>query len=304
MPQAPRMRAIFKLLRPHQWSKNMLVVLPVVFAHQLGMSSAMVREALAFLAFNITASAAYVFNDLLDRDRDREHPTKRRRPIASGAVSPMMAYWIIFLLLLLNSYPAMMLGWPTALALLGYLMLTTLYSKWLKSRVLVDVFVLAGLYTTRIIVGSIAVRVVPSIWLLSLSMFIFFSLALVKRFTELELVESKQPDARLLGRDYRASDIDTLRAMGVSSGTTAVLILALYIDSTQAARQYANPLWLWPTCPILWYWLSRMWIKTTRGQMHDDPIVYSLRDRGSWVSFGAIVLCWTCASLGLPPNLD
>ena len=157
----------------------------------------------------------------------------------------------------------------------GYLLLTTAYSRWLKKRVLIDVMLLASLYTSRIIVGSVATQVVPSMWLLSLSMFIFFSLALVKRLTELMPLHPDKQSGSLHGRDYAYPDSDTLRSMGIAAGTTAVLVLALYIDSAQAANQYANPLWLWPSCAVLWYWISRMWIKTCLLYTSD---VYRLAD--------------------------
>jgi 4-hydroxybenzoate polyprenyltransferase len=263
---------------------------------------------LAFLAFNFTASLGYVVNDILDRERDRLHKRKKNRPIAGGAISVPVACAIGAVLFLGALALGAFLGVVVLWSLGGYLVLTTLYSKWLKERVLIDVLALASLYTSRIIVGAVAAGVVPSVWLLSLSMFMFFSLALVKRCTELMLVDASEKGSGLhgrdmRGRDYALADADTLRAMGIASSTTAVLVLALYIDTSQAAHQYANPLWLWPTCPILWYWMCRMWIKTTRGQMHDDPIVYSLTDRGSWMSFAALAFCWAAASLGLAPHL-
>jgi 4-hydroxybenzoate polyprenyltransferase len=308
MTRAGLLYSAGRLIRPHQWAKNLLVFVPIAFAHQLGRPEILLRVVLAFAAFSFTASLGYVVNDMLDRERDRLHKRKRNRPLASGAISMPMAAAVGAVLFLgafaLGAYLGEALLWSLG----GYLILTMLYSKWLKERVLIDVLALASLYTSRIIVGAVAASVLPSVWLLSLSMFMFFSLALVKRCTELLLIDSAEKGSGLhgrdlRGRDYALTDFDTLRAMGIASSTTAVLVLALYIDTAQAVHQYANPLWLWPTCPILWYWMARMWIKTTRGQMHDDPIVYSLADRGSWISFAAIALCWLAASLGLAPHL-
>jgi 4-hydroxybenzoate polyprenyltransferase len=306
--KAEFLRSAWRLIRPHQWAKNLLVFVPIAFAHQLGNPAMLLRALLAFAAFNFTASLGYVVDDILDRERDRLHKKKKTRPLASGAISVPVAWGIGAVLFLGALALGVYLGGGLLLSLGGYLVLTTVYSKWLKERVLIDVLALASLYTSRIIVGAVAISVVPSVWLLSLSMFMFFSLALVKRCTELMLIDSTEKGSGLhgrdlRGRDYALDDADTLRAMGIASSTTAVLVLALYIDTAQAVHQYANPLWLWPTCPILWYWLSRMWIKTTRGQMHDDPIVYSLTDRGSWISFAAIGLCWAAASMGLAPHL-
>jgi 4-hydroxybenzoate polyprenyltransferase len=308
MTKAGLVVSAWRLIRPHQWAKNLLVLVPAAFAHQLGRPETLLRVVLAFLAFNFTASLGYVVNDILDRERDRLHKRKKNRPIAGGAISVPVACAIGAVLFLGALALGAFLGVVVLWSLGGYLVLTTLYSKWLKERVLIDVLALASLYTSRIIVGAVAAGVVPSVWLLSLSMFMFFSLALVKRCTELMLVDASEKGSGLhgrdmRGRDYALADADTLRAMGIASSTTAVLVLALYIDTSQAAHQYANPLWLWPTCPILWYWMCRMWIKTTRGQMHDDPIVYSLTDRGSWMSFAALAFCWAAASLGLAPHL-
>ncbi len=297
------LRDVARLMRPHQWSKNLLVFLPIAFAHELGVLAAWENSLIAFLSFDLVASCGYILNDIHDQERDRVHPTKKDRPIASGKVSPRSALWVALALLLVAFWLAVQISWYLCIALAAYLLLTTAYSRWLKSYVLIDVLALASLYTTRIIVGAVAVQVVPSMWLLSLSMFIFFSLALVKRYTELLVVGAAQRSSGLHGRDYSGNDMDTMRAMGAAAGTTAVLVLALYIDSAQAAHQYANPLWLWPTCPMLWYWISRMWIKTTRGEMRDDPVVYSLRDRASWLSFVVIAICWINASLGLGPYL-
>lgn len=308
MSSARFISSAVRLIRPHQWAKNLLVFVPMAFAHQLGRPEVLLRATLAFLAFNFTASLGYVFNDILDREPDRRHRSKKTRPLASGAISLPIACIIGAVLFLGALLLCMYLGKALFWSLGGYLVLTTLYSKWLKTRVLIDVLALASLYTSRVIVGAVTTGVVPSMWLLSFSMFTFFSLALIKRYTELLLVDSNEKGSGLHGRDlhgrdYAREDSDTLRAMGIASGTTAVLVLALYIDSAQAAHQYANPLWLWPACPIFWYWISRMWIKSTRAQMHDDPIVYSLTDRGSWASFAAIALCWLAASLGLAPHL-
>ena len=303
MPRPSFLRSAIRLIRPHQWSKNLLIFVPMAFAHLLGNPVAVLHATIAFFAFSFTASVGYIFNDIQDRERDRLHKTKKHRPLASGAITAPMGGGIALLLLAAAVAMGAYLGRYLLCSMAGYLLLTTAYSRWLKKRVLIDVMLLASLYTSRIIVGSVATQVVPSMWLLSLSMFIFFSLAFVKRLTELMPLHPDKQSGSLHGRDYAYPDSDTLRSMGIAAGTTAVLVLALYIDSAQAANQYANPLWLWPSCAVLWYWISRMWIKTARGEMHDDPIVYSLTDRGSWVSFAAIAFCWVAASLDFEPHL-
>jgi 4-hydroxybenzoate polyprenyltransferase/phosphoserine phosphatase len=274
-----RLRSYSHAIRIHQWPKNMLIFVPLLTAHAWH-SAAIINALVGFLAFSLTASATYVLNDLLDLQSDRNHPRKRTRPFAAGTIPPVRGLALMFLLLAAG----LGLGWflpPLFEAtLLAYLGITFLYSLHLKGYVLIDVIVLAGLYTLRLISGAVAIGVVLSFWLLAFSMFIFLSLALVKRCSELiTMSHMGRPGAS--GRDYQIPDLAYLSAMGTASGYASILVLALFINSPDVAVRYSEPLVLWLLCPLFLYWISRLWIKTGRGEMHDDPVVFTVKDRGS-----------------------
>ena len=278
-----RLTLVPKALRLHQWVKNLLIFLPLLAAHQIADGAAVLLAVLAFLAFGMTASAVYVLNDLLDLLADRRHPSKCRRPFAAGDLPLTWGLWLIPVLL--SGAILLCLLWLPAffLAVLGgYFVLTTAYSLILKRVPIMDVMLLASLYTIRVIAGAAAVAIAPSFWLLAFSMFIFLSLALVKRYTELQgLLERGELTAT--GRGWHVDDLPLVQTVGTSSGLICVLVAALYVDSEPARRLYATPEALWLICPLLLYWVSRLWFKTHRGQVHDDPVVYALRDRMSLV---------------------
>ena len=287
-----------KAVRLHQWLKNVLVFVPLVAAHRWKSWEAVTAAVAMFFAFGLMASGTYVINDLLDLPSDRRHPSKRRRPIAAGQLPLATAAMIAVVLMLLGAISATLVSTRAALVLGTYLVSTIAYSLYLKPFVIVDALMLAGLYTLRIIGGVIAIAVTPSVWLLAFSGFLFLSLGLLKRCAELDgMAQLNQPAAH--GRGYRVSDDPTLRMMGVASGYIAVLVTALYIDSSMAAAQYRTPEALWLICPLLLYWVSRMWIKTARREMHDDPLVYSAKDLTSWIVFAAMALAWIVAHLVL-----
>jgi len=247
---------------------------------------------IAFLAFGMTASSAYVLNDLLDLTADRHHPRKRYRPFASGDLAPSAGFWLVPSLLVGAGVLAMLLPAAFSLVLIVYFAGTLAYSFQLKHHVMLDVMTLAGLYTLRLIAGVVAASVAPTFWLLAFSVFIFLSLALVKRHSELSVMqrEGKQ-EAR--GRGYQVADLTILSAAGIASGYLAVLILALYVNSPEVLRLYRTPEAIWLLCFVLLYWVSRMWMITHRGDMHDDPIVFALTDGPSLVIgvlAGAIVI--------------
>jgi len=286
--------AFLRMIRLHQWLKNLLVFVPLLVSNRFTDPMAVQAAIAAFVAFGLCASGTYVFNDLLDLPSDRRHPSKKARPIAAGLVEPGTAIAVATALIIAGLAVAI-LACPGAVpSLVLYLLLTAAYSLHLKSLVLVDVLALASLYALRIFAGAAAVNVVPSAWLLGFSIFIFLSLALVKRCSELQRMAAlNRPSTP--GRDYRVADLSLLQTIGVASGQVSVLVIALYIDSSIAAAQYRTPQLLWFTCPLLLYWISRMWLKTARGEMHDDPIIYSARDRASWMVFAAIAAVWVAA---------
>jgi len=283
-------------IRAYQWLKNALVFAALVFSGEWTDRTAVLRTALLFVAFCLVASGTYLINDLLDLEADRAHPTKRHRPLAAGAVSVRNGR-ILASLLVTGGIALAAFTSPSACAfVLVYLVLTLAYSLYLKEVVLIDSLLLAGLYTIRVIAGAAVIAVRPSVWLLAFSMFIFFSLALVKRCTELQrMADQERLGAR--GRDYRVADAPYLSQMGIASGYAAILVVALYIDSTLAGTQYRAPALLWLVCPLLLYWVSRLWIKTGRREMSDDPIIYAMKDRTSWLIFIGLGVVWVMARL-------
>jgi len=287
-------RTYARSIRVHQWAKNLLVFMPLITAGLVLHPDALGRLFLVFLAFNCVASGGYLVNDLRDLEADRRHPTKRNRPLASGAMPLSHGYIGAFVLTIGGLALAVYIKPLVGLMLLGYLVLTLTYSFALKKVIVVDAVTLAALYAMRVFAGAAAIEVHPSPWLLAFCTFLFFSLALVKRCTELIIVaDAQQLEAH--GRDYRVLDAPYLQSMGIASGYIAVLVIALYLDSESALSQYRNPQFLWAMCPLFLYWVSRLWIKTGRHEMHDDPLVYSFKDRTSWIFFISVACVWGLA---------
>lgn len=285
-----------RALRPHQWVKNVLVLVPALAAHQLDPVT-LGRALLAFLAFGLAASAVYILNDLLDLAADRAHPRKRRRPFASGEVPLLhggaMAVGLFFGGLVI----AAALSWASFLVLLTYVVATTAYSVHLKRRPMADIALLAGLYTMRLLMGGAATGIPLSVWLLAFAIFLFFSLAAVKR--QAELVDNlRAGKAGAAGRGYLVEDLPILSAMALASGYVAVLVMALYLTSPAVMVLYPFPPALWGLCAVLLYWVSRVVFVTHRGRMHDDPIVFAARDRVSQV---CLLLCLVFVLFGATP---
>lgn len=275
-------RVLFKAIRLHQWLKNLLIFVPLIFAHKVTELPLLFDAVYAFFSFGLCASSIYLLNDLLDLEADRAHPRKKFRPLAAGDLPLIWGFILIPILLFASVLIALNLP-GIFLAVLGIYFLTTMaYSFYLKQVVLVDVLVLAGLYTLRIIAGAAAVDVPLSEWMLAFSMFLFLSLALLKRFSELRTLRSSdQETAR--GRGYFASDLEQIASLGAASAYISVLVLALYVNSSEVTKLYAHPVALWLICPLLLYWLSRIWLLAHRGVMLDDPIVYAIKDKSSYI---------------------
>ncbi len=267
-----------KALRLHQWLKNLLVFVPLVAAHQVGDPHSRLQAGIAFFAFCLIASSVYVLNDLLDLESDRRHPRKKGRVFASGTLPVVYGIAMIPLLLVLGATLSLaLLPVSFLLALAAYYALSIAYSLLARTKVILDVLFLAGLYTLRILAGAAAVSVTPSFWLLAFSMFLFLSLALVKRYSELMLMRH-EGIAKAAGRGYTVEDLPVLQSLGAASGYMSVLVLALYINSPDVYALYTRPNMLWGLCPLLLFWVSRMWMITHRGRMHDDPVVFAARD--------------------------
>jgi 4-hydroxybenzoate polyprenyltransferase/phosphoserine phosphatase len=269
-------RTWLRLLRVHQYAKNLLVFVPLAVSHSYGLAS-ITAAVVAFIAFSLTASGVYVLNDLVDLEADRAHRTKRNRPLANGSIPVLSAVLALPFLLGGGLMLAATLGFEFLEVMFVYLALTTAYSFLLKRKLMLDVVVLASLYTWRVIGGAVVIQVLPSQWLLAFSMFIFTSLALMKRYIELAppggaVVE--QP----ANRGYQAGDAAVVMMLAAASGFNAVTVLALYINSEAVERLYRAPQLLWLLCPLLMYWLARALALARRGAIDDDPIVFALRD--------------------------
>lgn len=278
-----------KAIRIHQWVKNALIFLPAILAHKILQPDILLKSVLAFIAFGLCASSVYVVNDLLDLANDRRHPRKSKRAFAAGLLSVRNGGLVAAVLLATSIVVALLVGPPFAGVLAGYYVLTWSYTLRLKRAALVDVMTLAGLYTIRIIAGAAATQIPISFWLLAFSIFIFLSLGFVKRYTELDDAR-KANETRRHGRGYYAEDLPLLMNLGITAGYCTVVVMALYINSadSQALYHHNKPLWL--ICPLLLYWISRVWLLTTRGQMHDDPVVFALRDKISLMVLGLLGL--------------
>ena len=306
----PNHRAWLKAIRLHQWAKNVLLFLPLLLAHTRSLGL-LAGAAVAFLSFGLCASATYIINDLLDIEADRIHPRKRRRPFASGDLSALHGVAVVvafFLLALALAFaephvvaaisPALALAHPFQFAewLAIYTATTLAYSLRLKRALLIDVIVLSGLYTIRILAGSAATGVAVSTWLAGFSIFFFLSLAFVKRFAELESLRARG-GVTSKGRGYHIDDIEQLRSFGSSSAYASVVVFTLYISNlSNATELYRHVNRLWLLVPVLLLWLSRLWLLASRGQLDEDPVVYAITDKRS-LALGAIVLMIVLSAL-------
>ncbi len=286
MPRLPRYGQIaiaaVECLRPHQWLKNLLVFVPLAAAHQLGNVALLGLGARAFLSFSLGASAVYLLNDLHDLEADRAHPHKRFRPIPSGRLPKSVAVALAPLLMVVADLTALGIGADVLAVLLTYQALMIAYTWRLKAVVLLDAFVLATGYAMRVFAGALAVDIVPSARLLAFCIFLFFSLALLKRYAELSLTRSSDgPTGH--ARGYLVEDESFVLALGVSCGALSVLVLALYLGTAEVEHLHLRSLLDWSTCVLLLYWISYMWLTAHRGHMTDDPLVFAMKSRVSIV---------------------
>ena len=285
----------FRALRCRQWVKNLLVFLPLFMAHLWLVVDQLVPVVLAFFSFCFTASGGYLFNDMLDLSADRAHPEKQRRPLASGQISLPSAVVAMLFLLAAGGF----LAYTAGIRFLGlialYLGLTIFYSWKGKQIPVFDILLLAGLYTLRVFAGGVAANVLVSKWLLAFSMFIFLSLAALKRFSELTNVQERN-GSKLDGRGYVVEDLEQLAIFGSASGYLAVLVMALYVSSQEVTVLYHSPAILWLVCPVLLYWISRAWLLARRGAIHEDPVVFATTDGQSYI-VGCLLLLIIVAAL-------
>lgn len=277
---------LLRMLRVHQWLKNLLLFVPVLAAHQFIDPDVWYRLLLAFCAFNLCASSVYIGNDLLDLDSDRHHPRKAGRPFAAGTVPPRVGLALAPVLLAAGAALGSLVGGAFLAALAAYFALTCAYSLGLKRLPLVDCLTLAVLYMLRVVAGAAAAGMSLSFWLLAFSVFLFLSLAFVKRYAELRMLSLDGKD-RAHGRGYATADAPLIQIQGMASGYVAVLVLALYLDSEAVLRLYRSPEFVWGAVLAALFWINWIWLAAHRGQMHDDPLVFAVKDKVS-LAAGAI----------------
>lgn len=286
-----------RVFRLHQWMKNLLLFITPMAAHIVPDASMASTLMLAFLAFCFCASAVYVANDLFDLDSDRHHPRKKFRPFASGRVSVHLGVLLVPVLILLATLLALQAGPHFAAWLAFYFVLTCAYSWGLKRLVIMDCLVLAMLYSVRIIAGAAAAGIPLSFWLLAFSVFLFLSLAFVKRYAEL-IVQAQLGREKAHGRGYLTTDAPLVQSLGLSAGYSAVLVLAFYLNSDAVVKLYHSPEFMWTAVPVMLFWISWVWMKAHRGLMHDDPLIFAIRDKASLYAGVAFVAVLAIGSRG------
>jgi 4-hydroxybenzoate polyprenyltransferase len=297
-PRLPASLMVWRrVLRMHQWLKNLLLFVPLLAAHQFAKTAIWGTLGVAFLSFSLCASSVYVFNDLLDLESDRAHPRKRARPFASGAVPVWMGVVFSPVLLVISFGLATQVRGSFLPWLAFYFILTCAYSWTLKRLMLVDCLALAMLYTVRIVAGAAAAGLALSFWLLAFAVFLFLSLAFVKRYAELEL-QILSGNTKAHGRGYLTSDAPLIQTLGVTAGYGGVLVLALYLNSDAVLRLYRTPEIMWAAMPVLLFWVSWMWMQAHRGNMHDDPLVFAVKDKASLAAGVAFALVLVLGAFG------
>lgn len=291
---AARMRAFVRALRPHQWVKNALLLLPLLLAHRIADIDRLAAVAIAIATFCGVASGTYLLNDVMDVAADRRHASKRRRPFASGSLPLALGFALgpVLIVAALGVSWAVLPGACTAM-LAGYAALTLAYTFVFKEKLLLDVMILAGLYTHRILAGGVVADVAVSPWLLAFSSFFFLSLALAKRYVELAAAAGLD-QALSNRRAYRVDDLPLVGAMGVSSAFISVLVLCLFVSASNTSALYTRPAVLWALCPVTFYWIARVWMLARRGELHEDPVVFAITDPVSWL----IAACMAATIVG------
>ncbi|MEN7973218.1 MAG: UbiA family prenyltransferase [Verrucomicrobiota bacterium] len=289
----PVLKMLFKAMRCHQWLKNLLIFSPIFLAHRFREPETLLQAAIAFLSFSFAASTIYVLNDLFDLSADQHHPRKCRRPFASGNLSITTGALLIPLLAILSVISGLLLSPSFLLVLLAYYLITTIYSWRLKQMEIVDVLTLAILYSMRIVAGSVATGTPASSWFIIFAIFLFLSLALVKRLAELrEMGDSSGPENEQRERGYTVNDLPLLMAFGTASGYLSAFVFTMYLNSARVAQLYNRPELLWLFCPLLLYWITRIWMLAWRGQMDDDPLAFASKDPQTYLvgAIGAVLI--------------
>ena len=271
-----------RAIRIHQWVKNLLLFVPLLTSHNLTDMSKLAMAIVAFFAFSFCASSVYILNDFFDLNDDRKHRSKHKRVFASGELGIVKGGMIFILCLVLSVILSIFVGADFLLIIAIYFAATLLYSLCLKAQMMIDIILLAALFTIRIIAGAVAVDVQLSFWLLAFSMFIFLSLAIMKRYIELLAIKTSDVRINQKARGYYVDDINMLSSLGTTSGCLAVLIMAFYVNSPDVIKLYSQQQVLWIVCPVLLFWICRTWLMASRGVVDDDPIAFVIKDKVSW----------------------
>lgn len=286
--------SIIEVLRLHHWIKNLLIFLPFIASQQEFSEKILFNLILGFLSFGLLASATYILNDILDLKNDKKHITKKFRPLTSGKISIQTGFLMIALLIIIIFFISNKFeGNNFLFYLIAYLGLSLFYSLYLKKIVLLDCFLLSILYTIRIFAGGELVNIIPSFWLITFSMFLFLSLAFLKRYSEISLMGNKKS---VLGRNYYGSDKSLIKMLGINAGYISVLVLVLYLNSETVFRLYQSPEWIWPGVVSFLFWINWIWLKAHRNQMNQDPIVFAIKDNVSILLFLLLLIFYFLSS--------
>ena len=297
--EGSKWRPILRQIRVHQWAKNILVFIPMLLSEGITNGGMWLSSMHAFFAFSLVASSVYVLNDLLDLEADRKHPENKKRPFASGDLPLTLGFTLFPSLIFLGFSVASLLSAEFTLVLAAYLAFTTAYSFKLKKVALADILLLASLYSWRVVAGAVACQILISEWFFIFSSFFFLSLALVKRSAELILFKKTKGKANAR-RAYTVEDLPVLTAFGVSSGFLSILVLALFLSTPEIKLNYKEPLILWAILPLALYWVTSVWLKTLRGEIPSDPLVYAIKDRLSYLLGFSMMLIWMFAKGVIP----
>ncbi|MFY8160537.1 MAG: UbiA family prenyltransferase [Candidatus Kapaibacteriota bacterium] len=274
---------LIKELRILQWIKNLILIIPLILAHKIADVDLLFNSTIAFFSFSFVASAVYILNDLSDLTSDRQHRSKKYRPFASGHLRLQYAFVLVPTLLIVSFVLSFLfLNINFSIILLFYFVITSLYSLYIKKIAILDILILASLYAIRIFAGGIATNIYLSPWLIGFTLFMFLSLAIVKRFTELNYLKMENIQ-KTIGRGYTVDDISLLRTMGISSGFLSIMVLVLYLNSEEVKVLYSTPSLLWALAPLLLYWVMNLWLIAERGKMTDDPVVFAAKDKSSYI---------------------
>lgn len=297
VPSKGKLKDLIKTFRIHQWVKNILIFIPLLVSHKIIEIELVIKGFFAFLAFGFCASGIYIINDLFDISSDRYHPQKKHRTFAAGKLS--IKSGILFSPILINvsfliSY--LFLPYEFIYLLVLYVLTTSAYTIYFKQVIIIDVLMLSLLYTLRVLSGGVAVHISISPWLLAFSMFLFFNLAFVKRYSELKMIILNK-QTRLKGRNYKSDDLELIKSAGISSGYLSVLVLVLYINSQEVTKLYHHPELLWSMAPFLLYWITRIWFLANRGELLDDPIIFAIKDLKSYGVATILMIIMILASI-------